>query len=226
MKCSMFHLLILTSAILLAGCGLAGTQGVNLSKASTADLGGDLSKASTADLVRLLENEKGGDNFLEIISEFTRRGSSASEAAPALARALAYNRRDSIIACRPLVAMGWAAHSAIPVLFENLSNERADVRLGSAFVLGTIGSASKCAVPKLGSLLWDSDSGVRSAAAAALQSITGAELVDPGYELDPTIPGSVFLDEPVGKVSANARSWWSATGKNTNWLVDDCKPRE
>jgi len=216
MKRLMLYTLFIAGAILLASCGLVGNQKDNLSK------------APTAELIHLLEDEhEGGDNlFPEIIAELTARGSSASEAAPALARALAYNRRDSITASRPLVAMGPAAQLAIPILLVNLSNERADVRLGSAFVLGTIGKTSQCAIPQLAPLLWDQDSRVRSATAAALQTISGVELVDKIYELDPTVPGSVFLDEPDGTVSANAKAWWLATGKNIKWPVGDCKPKE
>ncbi|MFH2102877.1 MAG: HEAT repeat domain-containing protein [Chloroflexota bacterium] len=206
------YIFCIIGAISLASCGHARLQDNNLSG------------ASTEELIRLLEDI--GDSsglFVDVIGELEARGPAASEAAPALARALAYNRRDSTIASRPLVAMGPSARLAIPILLENLGSQREDVRRNSAFVLGIIGESSQCAVPELASLLWDQDSGVRSVAAAALQAITGEILVESTQELDPSLPGSVFLDEPEGNISGKAREWWLISGHDMDWPTGNCE---
>jgi len=211
MKSQMFHILFIASVILWAGCARTGPQK-------------SLSKASTDELIRLLEDTKDSSGlFPDIIMELTARGPTAYEAAPTLARALAYDRRDSTIASRALIAMGPTAKSAIPFLIVNLRDQRADVRRYSVFVLGTMGNPSHCAIPQLAPLLWDQDPGVRSAAAASIQAITGHDLVESTQELDPTLPGSVFLDEPEGNISGKARAWWLQTGQALNWHPEDCK---
>lgn len=105
-----------------------------------------------------------------------------------------------------------------------MGNQREEVRLDSAFVLGIIGESSQCAVPDLASLLWDQDPGVRSASAAAIQAITGDTLVESTHELDPHLPGGIFLDEPEGSISGKAREWWLQTGQNRSWPIENCEP--
>jgi len=151
------------------------------------------------------------------VDELERLGPAAAPAAPALARALQYRRRDSYVATKALVAMGPAAAPAIPELVKALGNERTIVRSDAAFVLGTIGEPARCAVPAVASLLWDSDPWVRSAAAGALEAITGVDLVAEFHELNPETPGSVGGDEPEGKVTGKARSWWITEGQYLDW---------
>src|SRR4030066_296741 len=116
MKHQMTYTLFVIGIVMVVGCGQTETYK------------NDLSDVSTEELVWLLEDTEGSsDIFPDVIKELTTRGPAASVAAPALAKALVYNRRDSTIASRPLVAMGSAAKSAIPILFENLGDERADV---------------------------------------------------------------------------------------------------
>lgn len=177
MKYTVLFIIGFTCAILLVGCAYAETRK------------NSLSSLSTEELIRLLEEMKDNGLFPDVIRELETRGPAAAEAGPALARAMTYNRRDSIIASRPLITMGSTAKSAIPILLENLGNQREDVRLDSAFVLGIIGESSQCAVPDLASLLWDQEPGVRSASAAAIQAITGEALVESTHELDPHLSG-------------------------------------
>lgn len=196
----------------LVACGKSGAEK------------GDLSGTSTEELIRALEDTQGSSNlFPDLVAELASRGSAASEAGPALARALAYDRRDSTIASRALIAMGPAAVSAIPELLRNLDSQREEVRRYSIFVLGIIGRPSGCAVPRLASLLWDPEPGVRSAAAAAIQAITAEPLVEPTQELDPSLPGSVYMDQPEGSISGRARSWWLHTGGHIDWSSSNCK---
>lgn len=162
--------------------------------------------------------------FGQILDELESRGSSASEAAPALARAIASKRRDSVMASKALIAMGSSAISAIPYLLQNLENSREEVRLYSVFVLGVIGEPARCTIPEMASLLWDEEAYVRSATAGALSEITSIQLVDHDtYKLDPSIPGGVFEDEPEGDISGIARDWWLKTGQNTNWPTEGCE---
>lgn len=180
----------------------------------------------TAELIYLLEQmQDGGDgDFPDVILELASRGASASEAAPVLAKAIAYPRRDSPVASWALVAMGPAAAQAKPELLSNLRSPREDVRRYSAFVLGTIGRPSECAVPAVASLLWDPDPGVRATAAAALQAIAGQTLVEPDWQLNPALPGGGPLDEPEGIVSGEARTWWLETGQLSQWPTQGCSP--
>jgi hypothetical protein len=157
--------------------------------------------------------------FGEATDRLQAIGDDAAPAAPLLAHALAFPRRDSYAAARPLVALGPLAASALPVLIGNLPHERPDVRSQSAYVLGTIGPLASCAVPQLAPLLWDTDPFVRTSAAAALDAITGQDLVGPSFELslDPASAGSVFADEPPGSISGAAREWWIRVGSSAEW---------
>jgi hypothetical protein len=159
-------------------------------------------------------------------TELAKLGPSAAPAAPALARALRYPRRDSYMAGKALVAMGPAAEPAIPELVQALEDARSDVRLFAAFVLGTIGESAKCAVPELTQRLWDTHAWVRTAAAGALDAITGIDLVIEAYELKPSHPGSVAGDEPEGSITGKARSWWMDEGQYLDWSAESapCNP--
>jgi HEAT repeat protein len=188
-----------------------------------------ISEKSNADLIRILEEYEKYDfpgpeySFEEIILELEKRGPLASEAAPALAKAMVFNQRGSVIASKALIAMGSSAESSIPYLLQNLDSDREEVRRYSVFALGILGEDASCAVPKISSLLWDKEPLVRSTSAGALTEITNIDLVEFDYlKLDPELPGSVNADDPEGKISKIAREWWLDTGKDTNWPTENC----
>lgn len=163
----------------------------------------------------------------EVLDELSKRGASASEAAPMLARMIAFDGAASVTASKPLVAMGHSAKTAIPYLLQNLNNSRADVKLYSIFVLGIIGPAAKCAVPHIAIFLWDKDPSVRSVTAGALTEITEIELVENDfYKLDPEGVGSVFTDEPEGQITNIARDWWLNIGQSQEWSTTNCEISE
>lgn len=175
------------------------------------------------DTFRYDSDEVSEYDFYLIIEELEKRGSSASEAAPTLARMIAFNGSTSVTASHPLVAMGSSAQSAIPFLLQNLESEREDVRRYSIFVLGTIGEPAKCAVPYIAPFLLDTDPFVRSATAGALTEITQIMLVeDDLYRLDSTSPGSVFADDNYA-ISKKAHEWWLETGQYLIWTEENCR---
>jgi hypothetical protein len=157
--------------------------------------------------------------FGEATVKLQALGSEASPAAPLLARALAFPRRDSYMAARPLVALGPHAANALPILIENLTSGRPEVRALSAYVLGSVGAPASCAVPRLAPLLWDPDPFARTSVAAALEAITGEDLVELNVQLrsDPELAGSVLADEPEGVLSEVARNWWLQAGAAREW---------
>lgn len=163
----------------------------------------------------------------EVLDELSVRGASASEAAPMLAKMIAFDGVASVTASQPLVAMGSSAKAAIPYLLQNLSNSREDVRLYSISVLGIIGPTASCAVPQIAARLWDKDAFVRSATAGALTEITQIELVeDDFYKLYPEGIGSVFADEPEGHITNISRDWWLTIGKDQEWGTLNCEYSE
>lgn len=184
----------------------------------------DISNKSTEELIRLLEDQNDPDNlFGAVTKELSKRGSSASDAAPALSVALTYPRRDSYLAGFALIAIGPNAKLAIPILTSELTHERNTVRRYAALSLGAIGQEAECAIPQLASLLWHTDSETRSAAAISIDAITGVDLVDPESKLDPQTPGVMPLDEPEGTVSGLAREWWLNDGQTMNWPIGNCE---
>lgn len=219
MKNILMFLLILTIfSLFLAGCIFTSEKPFV-----------HISDRTNAELIHYLESFGYGKiqvseySFELIVDELTNRGPSASEAAPILARVISYNGSYSVTASHPLIVMGPAAKSAIPYLLQNLSSKREDVRSYSIFVLGIIGEASRCAVPQMAPLLWDPDPVVRSTVAGALTEITHIILVeDEIYKLDPTMPGSVFVDGPDANISKIAREWWLNTGQNMEWPEENC----
>jgi hypothetical protein len=176
-------------------------------------------------LVAIVEDPDSPD-FWFATSELAKMGPAAAPAAPSLARALRYPRRDSYMAGKALVAIGPAAEPAIPELIEALKNDRPIVRSDAAFVLGVIGESSKCAVPEIAQLLWDPDLFVRGAAAVALDAISGVDLVAEVYELKPSHPGRVVGDEPEGTITEKARAWWIEEGQYLIWSGESglCNP--
>jgi hypothetical protein len=179
-----------------------------------------ISDKTNTELIQLLETYEYGNNatspyeFNEIIDEIARRGKSASEVSPMLAKVLAFDGSASVYASHALVAMGSSAKPSITNLKANLNHPREDVRRYSVFVLGIIGEDANCAVPTIASLLWDKDPFVRSASAGALTEITHINLVENEYDkLDSELVGSVNKDEPEGKISRIAREWWLSIGQ-------------
>ena len=127
----------------------------------------------------MLESE----NFGLIVRELSTRSESPDVASVALARALTYPRRDSSSAGKALLRMGNRARAATAELVSALKHNRPDVRRYAALVLGVIGGDAQCAIPELAMLLWDRDQYVRSAAAAAMESIITVDLVEPQDEI-------------------------------------------
>ena len=192
-----------------------------------------ISQKTNAELIQLLETfehkyeEASEYPFYEIVSELEKRGASASEAAPVLARMIAFDGSTSVTASHPLIAMEAAAKPAIPYLLGNLNNPREDVRRYSIFVLGTIGEPARCSTPYIAPLLWDEDPYVRSATSGAITEITSIMLVESElYKLDPSIPGSVPADGEDFKISQMARDWWLETGQYSDWPNENCELQE
>jgi HEAT repeat protein len=179
---------------------------------------------SLEQLIAILQDPESAD-FWFATTELAEMGPAAAPAAKILAKALRYPRRDSYMAGIALVSMGPAAGPAIPELVQALEDNRSGVRLFAAFILGTIGQSAKCAVPELALRLWDTDPWVRTAAAGALDAITGIDLVAEVYELVPSVPGSVAGDEPEGYITGKARAWWIGEGQYMDWAgeSDLCK---
>ena len=213
---SRFLLTLAITSTILHGCGSTPTTI-------------PISEKSNNELIEFLETFKESNNditpysFRETIDELKRRGSLASETAPTLARAIAFDRRDSVIASEALIAIGTRAKSAIPYLVQNMNSSRADVRLFSTFVLGIIGEPSNCAVPQIASLLWDTDPFVRSTSAGALTEITNNNLLEfDDLRLNPSTPGSVNADTPDGSITGIAREWWLNSCQSVIWPTENC----
>ena len=110
-------------------------------------------------------------------------------------------------------------------LFENLDssnlhNQKPEALIYSTILLSTTGNRASCAVGNIGPLLWNSDSTVRSAAAFALEKITGQDLVASQYEVVITpsfLSNSISADVPEGKIVGVARQWWNEQGSKINW---------
>lgn len=214
-KVFLLLVVLLVNTFLILGCTSSHTTAT------------PISQKTNAELEEMLKSFEYGSQttseypFHEIISELRRRGPVAAEVAPTLAQVIAFDGSSSIMASFPLVEMGSSARTAIPYLIQNLDHPREDVRLYSTFVLGTIGSPSKCAVPKIAKLMWDSDPHIRTTAAAALSEITGMNLVDSDYRLDPTQPGMITADGD-GEITNEARTWWEVSGQDADWNIESC----
>jgi hypothetical protein len=113
-------------------------------------------------------------------------------------------------------------------LIPYLTNPRADIRLYSLIVLSITGHNGSCSVRNIGPLLRDPDPYVRTAAALAIQGITGQELVSKVYAITPEhlSPNPVAADTPEGSIAGTARTWWDAEGSKTSWhpSYDLCDP--
>lgn len=166
-------------------------------------------------LIAILQDPLSPD-FWFAAEELAKMGPAAAPAAKALAKALRYPRRDSYMAAEALVAIGPAAVSVIPDLVQAIGDDLPRTRTNAAVVLAIIGPLAKCAAPDLARLLWDEDPEVRGAAAAALDAVTGIDLVPKVWEIDPSIASGV-LDDPEGSVTEKARNWWVEKGQYLDW---------
>lgn len=184
----------------------------------------DYSVMTINELIYLVEHpEKGPDyQLVYAMEELEKRGTDAVEAAPALANAFVYSRRDAAaLASYALVAMGPSAETVIHSMVKYLENERSDIRENAAIVLGTIGEAAECAIPTLAKLLMDSGPMVRTAAAGAIERITGLDLVGADYEIELEPPFGVVPDSDENHITEKARKWWLEEGQFQNWEISN-----
>jgi hypothetical protein len=164
--------------------------------------------------------------FPEAVRQLSMMGSKAADAAGDLAIAITYPRQDSYLAAQTLIALG-PDLTAITIvdLFGNLDsiyhpNQKPEALIYSLILLSSTGNRASCAVGNIGPLLWYPDPKVRSAAAFALEKITGQDLVANQYEIAITpsfIADSVSADTPEGIVVGAARQWWSEQGSKIKW---------
>jgi hypothetical protein len=154
---------------------------------------------------------------------------STNNAASMIAYAMGFPRPDSILAAEALVSLGpeWAV-TDLPTLIEYLKNPRAELRLYSLIVLSITGHNGSCSLGQVGPLLRDPDPYVRTAAALAIQGITGEKLVLSTFVVTPDFlsPTPVAADAPEASITGMARSWWDAKGSKTPWhpSYDLCDP--
>lgn len=158
--------------------------------------------------------------FPSVIKQISELGTDAVDAADDLAVAIRFPRPDSYLAAQALLKLGpGITATTIPLLLDNL-HAKPEARLYSAILLGSVGKRASCAVGKVAPLLWDSDPLVRSAAALALEKLTGQDLVSGGYEVLITpsfLANSITADLPEGKLAEKARNWWNEAGSKVNW---------
>lgn len=197
-----FVLRILPLFLLLYGCSI--------------DTKGEDHETGLKELMSIVSNPD-AQEFAMATKELAEMGSEAAPASELLADALSFPRRDSYTAGIALISIGKNSLPACSGLRIALSDERSKVRIYAAAALGAIGKSAEGAVPDLANHLWDEDAWVRTAATGALEQIVRVDLLPNVYELDSTNPGSVSADEPNGRLSSEARRWWSETGKGMEW---------
>jgi hypothetical protein len=159
--------------------------------------------------------------FPDALKQLSEMGMGAIDAASQLAVAITYPRQDAYLAAQTLMVLGPdITATTLPVLIDNLHNQRPEVRTYSIILLGSVGSKGSCAVGEVAPLLWDSDPHVRSSVALALEKITGQDLIPSEYEIaiSPSfLVNSISVDTPEGKVVGTARDWWNQKGSKINW---------
>lgn len=159
--------------------------------------------------------------FPNAIKQISEMGADAIDAADDLAVAIRYPRPDSYLAAQALLKLGPViTATTIPLLIDNLQNEKLDVRDYSLILFASVGDRASCAVGDIAPLLWDADPSVRTGAAFALEKITGQDLVESDYEvaINPAfLADSIVPDNPEGKVVEKARNWWNEQGSKVNW---------
>jgi len=167
--------------------------------------------------------------FPEVLKQLAAANASTNDAASMLAYAMGFPRQDSVLAAEAILSLGpdWAS-TDLPILIDYLNSQRAELRMVSAVVLSTIGDRASCSLGSVGPRLWDPDPTVCTAAALAIQGITGEELVANIYVVTPETfsPNPVPADTPEGKIAGAARAWWEDKGSKVNWhpSYDLCDP--
>lgn len=167
--------------------------------------------------------------FAETLPKLAALNASNNSAAGELAYAIDFPRRDSPLAAQALISLGpdWVA-TTLPTLIGHLKNPRPEVRLHSALALSVIGPKGSCALNEVGPLLWDTDPFVRTAAALAVQSLSGVKLVEDAYSISPDELSAppVAGDIPEGHIVGAAQAWWTNHGSKVNWhpSYDLCDP--
>ena len=164
-------------------------------------------------------------SFPEAIEQLPARAD-AVDAAGDLAIAITYPRPDSHLAAQVLLSLGADITSTtIVTLFGDLdpgglAGQKPDAIIDALILLSSTGSRATCAVGNIGPLLWQPDARVRSAAAFALEKITGKDLLADRYEFEITpafTADSISADEPEGSLSGTARQWWEQKGAKVKW---------
>jgi hypothetical protein len=159
--------------------------------------------------------------FPAVVKQISDMGADAIDAADDLAVAIRYPRQDSYLAAHALLKLGPdITATTIPLLIDNLDNERTKPRIYSLILLASVGNRASCAVGNIAPLLWDSDPSVRSATALSLERITEQDLVESDFEILITpsfLVTSIKPDNPEGKVVQTARVWWDEQGSKVNW---------
>ena len=167
--------------------------------------------------------------FPQTLQQLAAMNSSSNNSASMIAYAMGFPRPDSILAADALISLGpeWAV-TDLPTLIGYLANPRSEIRLYSLIVLSITGHNGSCSVGDIGPRLRDPDPYVRTAAALAIQGITGQKLVATDYAITPGHLSSspVAADIPGGSITAAARAWWDAEGSKTPWhpSYDLCDP--
>jgi hypothetical protein len=168
--------------------------------------------------------------FPEAVRQIAAMGMEGIDAADDLAVAITFPRADSYLAAQAIIALGpEITLTLLPILIDNLQNQKAEVRVYSVILLGFSGERGSCAAGNTEPLLWDPDPQVRTATALALEKIIGEELVPVEDDIAITLAflaDSIPADTPVGKIAGTARLWWSEQGSKVNWhpSYDLCDP--
>lgn len=159
--------------------------------------------------------------FPNVVKQISDMGADAIDAADDLAVAIRYPRQDSYLAAQALLKLGPdITATTVPLLTDNLRNEKLEIRIYSLILLASLGNRASCAIGNIAPLLWDSDPSVRSATALTLEIITEGDLVESDYEISITpsfLANSISPDTPEGKVVEKARNWWNEQGSKVNW---------
>jgi len=182
---------------------------------------GDIIWASDPSLPQYNPKSSAFAEFPQAVQQISEMGADAIDAAGELAVAIRFPRQDSYLAAQALLKLGPdITESTIPLLLDNLRDEKPETRIYSLILLGSIGSRASCAIGDMAPLLWDADPYVRSATALALEKITEENLIENEYEIPITssfLADSVPADTLENRVVERARSWWNEQGSKANW---------
>ena len=168
--------------------------------------------------------------FPEVVQRLGAMGANAADAVDDLALAVSFPRKDAYLAGQALLKLGPDLTSlGLPILIDDLNDQKPAARIFALVLLGSTGRAGACSVGHIGPLLWDQDSSVRTAAALALENITGEDLIEVQYEVAITpsfMVDNLPQDTPDGTVVSKARGWWSDQGSKIDWhpAYDICDP--